>query len=89
MLRTKRIYEPKEPSDGVRMLIMRMWPRGVKKERIDEWNRDLAPSKGLVMAFKKDGLPWDEYVERFWKEIRPEAIAALRERAERETITIL
>ena len=89
MLRTKRIYEPKEPSDGVRMLIMRMWPRGVKKERIDEWNRDLAPSKDLVMAFKKQGLPWDEYVERFWGEIRPEVIAVLRARAKRETITLL
>ncbi len=89
MLRTKRIYEPKEADDGVRMLIMRMWPRGVKKERIDEWNRDLAPSKDLVMAFKKQGLPWDAYVERFWGEIRPEAIAALRARAKRETITLL
>lgn len=89
MIKTKRIYEPREPGDGVRMLIMRMWPRGVKKTHIDEWNRDVAPSKPLVMAFKKAGLPWDEYVERYWAEIRPEAIEALRRRAKRETITLL
>ncbi len=89
MIRTKRIYEPAAPEDGVRMLIMRMWPRGVKKERIHEWNRDVAPSKELVMAFKKHGLPWDEYVARYWAEIRPEAIEALRRRARTGTITLL
>ncbi len=89
MIRTKRIYEPRDPADGVRMLIMRMWPRGVKKSRIDEWNRDVAPSKDLVMDFKKRGLAWDAYVKRFWGEIRQEALLALAARAKHETITLL
>ncbi|MBI5366811.1 MAG: DUF488 family protein [Planctomycetes bacterium] len=88
-LRTKRIYEPRAPEDGVRILIMRLWPRGIKKTHIDEWNRDLAPSRELVFAFKRQGLAWAEYVPRFWSEIRPAAIAALRVRARRETVTLL
>ena len=49
----------------------------------------LAAIQDLVMAFKKAGLPWDEYVARYWTEIRPEAIEALRRRARTETITLL
>lgn len=89
MIRTKRIYEPRAPEDGVRMLIMRMWPRGIKKSHIDEWNRDVAPSRELVLAFKHEALPWDDYVRRYWAEVRPEALAALRARARTETITLL
>ncbi len=86
-VKAKRIYEPREASDGTRILVMRMWPRGVRKSQIDEWNRDVAPSKELVHAFKREGLSWPDYVKRYRKEIRPEAIEALRRRT--GTITLL
>jgi len=89
MVKIKRIYEPRESSDGTRILVMRLWPRGVRRDRIDEWNRDVAPSRELLMAFKHEGLSWSGYVKRYWEEIRPEAVDALRRRARRETITLL
>ena len=89
MLKLKRVYDPQEPSDGRRMLVMRLWPRGIRRTQVDEWNRDLAPSRELLAAFKHRGLSWEDYVKRYWKEIRPEAIDDLRRRARRETITLL
>src|SRR6185503_3611558 len=89
MLKIKRVTEPRETSDGARILVMRLWPRGVRRERVDEWNRDLAPSRELLFAVKHRGLPWREYVKRYWKEIRPETVDALRRRARHETITLL
>jgi uncharacterized protein YeaO (DUF488 family) len=79
-VKTKRVYETPEPADGTRMLVMRFWPRGIRKERVDEWNRDVAPSKELVFAFKRDGLPWRDYVRRYRAEIRPFAIRDSRSR---------
>lgn len=89
MLKIKRVYDPPETADGTRILVMRLWPRGIRRERVDEWNRDLAPSRDLLFAVKHAGLPWSRYVKRYWKEIRPEAVDALRRRARRETITLL
>lgn len=89
MVKTKRIYEPADRRDGTRILVMRLWPRGIRRELVDEWNRDLAPSRELLFELKRDGLSWEEFVERFWREIRPEAVDAIRRRARRETITLL
>ena len=89
MVKTKRIYEPREKSDGARVLVMRLWPRGIRRGQVDEWNRDLAPSRELVFAFKHEGLPWKDYVSRYWKEIAPAAVQELRRRARRETLTLL
>jgi uncharacterized protein YeaO (DUF488 family) len=89
MLKVKRVYDPPDASDGRRLLVMRLWPRGVRRDRVDEWIRDLAPSRDLLMAYKHQGLSWDDYVRRYWKEIRPEALDELRRRARRETLTLL
>ena len=89
MVKTKRIYDPQESSDGTRILVMRLWPRGIRRDRVDEWNRDVAPSRGLVQAFKRRGLPWKDYVKRYWREVRAEAVDSLRRRARGETITLL
>src|ERR1043166_2107392 len=64
-VKTKRVYAPRAASDGTRILVMRFWPRGIRKEHFDEWNRDVAPPKELVFAFKREGLPWREYVKRY------------------------
>ena len=89
MLKLKRVYDPPESSDGRRMLVMRLWPRGIRRNQVDEWNRDLAPSRELLADIKHHGLSWEDYVKRYWGEIRPEAIDDLRRRARRETITLL
>ena len=80
MVKIKRVYDPPESSDGTRILVMRLWPRGIRRERVDEWNRDVAPSVDLLHAFKREGLPWERYVKGYWKEIAPEAVDALRRR---------
>jgi uncharacterized protein YeaO (DUF488 family) len=89
MLKTKRVYAPREKSDGARILVMRLWPRGIRRGQVDEWNRELAPSRELLTAFKHEGLSWEDYARRYWREIRPEALGALRRRARRETLTLL
>lgn len=89
MLRTQRVYSARADGDGIRMLIMRWWPRGIRRAHVDEWNRDLAPSRELLRAYKHEGLSWARFVKSYWKEIRPEAVDALRRRARRETITLL
>ena len=45
---TKRVHDPPSPEDGHRLLVMRLWPRGVRKERVDSWDRGLAPSRELL-----------------------------------------
>jgi uncharacterized protein YeaO (DUF488 family) len=86
-VRTKRVYDPWEKADGTRILVMRFWPRGVRREHVDEWNRDLAPSKELLFAFKRGGLPWREFAARYRAGLRPEALETLRRR--KGTVTLL
>lgn len=61
MIRIKRIYDLAEPRDGERILIDRLWPRGVSKEKahVDEWRRDLAPSDELRKWFNHDPAKWE------------------------------
>jgi len=89
MVKIKRVYDPREISDGTRILVMRLWPRGIRRDRVDEWNRDVAPSRDLLFAVKRGGLDWNEFVKRYWEELRPEAVDALRRRVRHETITLL
>jgi uncharacterized protein YeaO (DUF488 family) len=67
----KRVYEKASPEDGKRILVERLWPRGLKKEeaRIDEWLRDLAPSNELRRWFGHVPSKWNQFKERYWKEL--------------------
>ena len=70
MIQTKSIYhDPQEPSDGYRLLVMRYWPRGVKKDRVDGWMRALAPSAGLLSEYKAGGMDWPAFAARYKAEI--------------------
>lgn len=73
----KRIYEPADRDDGYRVLIDRLWPRGVSKERaaLDDWAKELAPSTGLRQWFGHDPAKFEEFSERYTKEVKqnPEA----------------
>lgn len=78
-IRIKRVYEPIEPEDGFRVLVDRLWPRGVSKEKakIDLWARDVAPSTELRRWFGHDPAKWDEFRKCYEKELA--ASAALDE----------
>ena len=92
-LRSKRVYEPVEASDGYRVLIDRLWPRGVSKERaqVDEWARELAPSTELRRWFGHDPERFAEFRRRYRAELRAHAdkLADLRRRARRGKVTLV
>ena len=71
MIETKSIYyDSIEPEDGYRLLVMRYWPRGVRKTRIDGWIKELAPSKELLSQLRDEQVDWPEFSTRYWQEIR-------------------
>jgi uncharacterized protein YeaO (DUF488 family) len=92
-VRLKRAYEPAERSDGYRVLIDRIWPRGVSKEqaRLDEWARELAPSSELRRWFGHDPGKFEEFRRRYRDELaaQGEALRKLRGRARKGTVTLI
>ena len=92
-VRTKRVYDQAEPGDGYRILIDRLWPRGVPRERahLDEWARDLAPSTDLRKWFSHDPDRFPEFRERYCEELRAhtDQIDGLRARAGCGPVTIV
>jgi uncharacterized protein YeaO (DUF488 family) len=82
-IRIKRAYDKAAGADGRRVLVDRLWPRGVRKEtaRIDYWARDLAPSAGLRKWFAHDPDRWDGFRRRYFRELDTgeAALAAFRE----------
>lgn len=91
----RRAYEPAAPEDGYRVLIDRLWPRGVARADagIDEWRRELAPSDALRRWFGHDPARWAAFCSRYRKELEaPGARAALRDlaaRARRGPVTLV
>ena len=81
-IRLKRVYEAPAPEDGLRILVDRLWPRGLKKEeaRIDHWMKDVAPSAELRRWFGHDPARWDEFRRRYAVELKanPTALDDLR-----------
>ena len=92
-LRLKRVYEPPEASDGYRVLVDRLWPRGVSKEeaRLDEWARELAPSSELRRWFGHDPAKFDEFRRRYRDELdaHGEKLRDLRRRAGNGRLTLV
>lgn len=93
MVRIKRIYEPSAPGDGKRILIDRLWPRGIRKEdaRIDEWMREIAPSTELRKWFSHDPAKWPEFKMRYKKELEnmSDLLERLKGESRKGTITLL
>ena len=90
---TKRIYAPPAPEDGHRVLIMRLWPRGIRKERVDVWLKELGPIPTLLREFLDERITWAQYVPRYLAGLgRPEAQQAIdevRRRAREGRVTLL
>ena len=91
MIRTGRIYDPPSPNDGERLLVARYWPRGVKKEVVDRWEKELGPSVELLRAYRDGRIAWEEFARRYRAEMRakPEFLAELAHRGQNATVTLL
>ena len=93
MLKVKRIYESTEVSDGVRFLVERLWPRGMKKEKLnmEAWLKDVAPSDSLRRWFEHDPLKWSEFQKRYRAELddNPNTWEPILEAIERGNVTLL
>lgn len=92
-LRIKRAYEPCSTEDGQRYLVDRLWPRGVKKEKLAlaGWLKDVAPSGELRRWFGHDPERWSTFRQRYRAELdsRPEALLPLREAMRRGVVTLI
>ena len=89
----KRVYEKPDPKDGFRILVDRLWPRGLTKEKaaVDLWLKDIAPSTELRKWFAHDPEKWKEFQKRYLKELKEnkEAVAALKEHLKKGQVTLL
>lgn len=93
VFKIKRIYQGVDKRDGMRILIDKLWPRGIKKEdaKIDLWLKDIAPSSDLRKWFNHRPEKWEEFCERYHKELslKQELIQTLLEGIKRHDVTLL
>lgn len=93
MIKTKRVYEESVSSDGLRILVDRLWPRGLSKERaaVTEWIKDVAPSTELRKWFAHDPAKWKEFQSRYRKELaeNKDAVHALKGKCRGKTVTLV
>jgi uncharacterized protein YeaO (DUF488 family) len=92
-IRIKRVYEPRDQQDGKRILVDRLWPRGLTKARagVDFWLKDIAPSIGLRKWFGHDPAKWAEFKTRYRVELkkRGEQFALLKEATSKSPVTLV
>jgi uncharacterized protein YeaO (DUF488 family) len=94
-IKIKRVYEQPDKDDGRRILVDRLWPRGLTKEKagVDLWLKDIAPSTELRKWFGHDPDRWEEFKERYRAELaeadKMEVLRDIAERAEEENVTLL
>ncbi len=94
-VQVRRVYDPPEPGDGERVLVDRLWPRGLSKERahLDEWCKTIAPSPELRTWYRHDPDKYTEFARRYRAELgddeRAAALTHLRDVARRGTLTLL
>ena len=92
-IKLKRAYEPASAQDGTRVLVDRLWPRGVSKDAaaLDLWLKELAPSTGLRKWFGHDPARWAEFQGRYAQEVRehPQLLAQLRDLARKGPVTLV
>ena len=92
-IKLKRAYDTPAPEDGMRILVDRLWPRGLSKQRaaIDQWMKDISPSSKLRQWFGHDPRRWDEFRRRYATEVHqyPELLDQLRSLARKGPITLV
>lgn len=92
-LKIKRVYEQPSKEDGMRILVDRLWPRGLSKRKasIDIWLKDIAPSTELRKWFAHDPKKWNEFRKKYLQELKDnqEQVSILRERLKNGAITLV
>lgn len=93
MFEIKRVYEKPDESDGIRVLVDRLWPRGIKKEdaRIDHWMKEIAPSDNLRKWFGHKEDRWEEFKSRYFEELKEKSdlLKQLMDLGEKKKVTLL
>ena len=93
MIQIKRVYDPPDPEDGKRILVDRLWPRGIKKENLkaDEWLKEIAPSDKLRKCFSHDPKKYEEFKKEYTEELEDKSEILKRMKGEAKTgrVTIL
>ncbi len=93
MIKIKRVYEAQSPDDGIRFLVERLWPRGMKKESlvIQAWLKDVSPSPELRQWFQHDPEKWDEFQKRYRMELvsNPQSWKPILETLKKDDVTLL
>ena len=92
-IRTKRVYEGSDPTDGCRILVDRLWPRGVAKSdaQIDFWAKSVSPSNELRRWYGHDPQKWNEFRRRYFEELdaNPDGVSELRAHLDPGTVTLV
>jgi uncharacterized protein YeaO (DUF488 family) len=93
-IKIKRVYEEYDKADGYRILVDRLWPRGIKKEnaKLDEWNKDIAPSTELRKKFHNGEEKFEEFVKSYKKELlenNKEELQRIKDLAKNKKVTFL
>jgi uncharacterized protein YeaO (DUF488 family) len=93
MIKLKRVYESPSPEDGLRVLVDRLWPRGLTKERaaVDLWAKDVAPSTELRKWFGHDPARWNQFRMRYRKELqeKKDVLQELKKKSKGHTVTLV
>jgi uncharacterized protein YeaO (DUF488 family) len=93
MIKLKRVYEKPSRADGLRVLVERLWPRGLSKERagVNMWLKEVAPSPELRKWFGHDPAKWEQFQRRYFKELQANEnpVKQLRQRSREGTITLI
>jgi uncharacterized protein YeaO (DUF488 family) len=93
MIQLKRVYDKREPHDGARFLVERLWPRGIRKAdlHMDGWEKEVGPSNELRKWFSHDPEKWPEFQRKYFVELekRPEAWESILKPAEHGKVTLL
>ena len=93
MIKLKRVYEPASTDDGIRILVERLWPRGIKKDalKLDTWLKDVAPSDGLRRWFGHERKKWNGFRDRYFAELdaNPQTWKSVANAARRGRVTLI
>jgi len=92
-LNIKRVYDAEDPADGTRILVDRLWPRGLTKEKakVDLWLKEIAPSAGLRKWFGHDPAKWTEFKKRYRAELNENtaSVSTLKDQIKKGTTTLV
>ena len=92
MIRTeKSVYSPPDKSDGKRILVMTLWPRGVSKDKVDVWIKELGTPRELIRRYKSGRMSWKEYAANYRRSLKgkEELLRNLAKESKKSTITLL